>query len=84
MCSCFSCWSATHSPCIYFCVAKAPDKAVTGVLLLDSHQVGDRQIGVLGATYSWEIDRKIVESVNIFIIAGGLGPHNVVDAITVV
>ena len=19
MCSCFSCWSATHSPCIYFC-----------------------------------------------------------------
>jgi len=46
--------------------------------------VGDRQIGVLGATYSWEIDRKIFESVNIFIIAGGLGPHNVVDAITVV
>jgi phosphoribosylanthranilate isomerase len=42
--------------------------------------VGDRQIGALGATHSWEIDR----SVNIFIIAGGLGPHNVVDAITVV
>jgi phosphoribosylanthranilate isomerase len=63
---------------------KAQDKAVTGILLLDSHQVGDRQIGVLGATYSWEIDRKIVESVNIFIIAGGLGRHNVVDAITVV
>jgi phosphoribosylanthranilate isomerase len=59
---------------------KAQDKAVTGILLLDSHQVGDRQIGALGATYSWEIDR----SVNIFIIAGGLGRHNVVDAITVV
>jgi phosphoribosylanthranilate isomerase len=65
-------------------VARSYD-GVADILLLDSHQPGDRQIGGLGATHSWEIDRKIVESVSIpVIIAGGLGPHNVVDAITVV
>ena len=38
-----------------------------------------------GVTHSWEIDRKIVESVRIpFIIAGGLGPDNVIDAIRAV
>jgi phosphoribosylanthranilate isomerase len=52
------------------------------MLLLDSHCPGDVQIGALGVTHSWEIDRKIVESVRIpVIIAGGLGPDNVIDAI---
>ena len=52
------------------------------MLLLDSHRPGDVQIGALGVTHSWEIDRKIIESVHIpVIIAGGLGPDNVVDAI---
>ena len=55
------------------------------MLLLDSHQPGDRQIGALGVTHSWEIDRRIVKSVKIpIIIAGGLGPDNVVDAIRAV
>jgi len=55
---------------------------IADMLLLDSHQPGDRQIGALGVTHSWEIDRKIVESVRIpVIIAGGLGPDNVIDAI---
>jgi phosphoribosylanthranilate isomerase len=46
---------------------------------------GDSQIGALGATHSWELDRQIVESVRVpVIIAGGLGPDNVVDAIKVV
>jgi len=58
---------------------------VADMLLLDSHRPGDVQIGALGVTHSWEIDRKIVESVRIpVIIAGGLGPDNVVDAIRVV
>jgi len=58
---------------------------VADILLLDSHRPGDVQIGALGVTHSWEIDRKIVESVRIpVIIAGGLGPDNVVDAIRVV
>jgi phosphoribosylanthranilate isomerase len=55
---------------------------IADILLLDSHKPGDVQIGALGVTHSWEIDRKIVESVRIpVIIAGGLGPDNVVDAI---
>jgi phosphoribosylanthranilate isomerase len=65
-------------------IAKSYD-GVADMLLLDSHRRGDRQIGALGVTHSWEIDRKIVESVRIpVIIAGGLGPDNVIDAITAV
>jgi phosphoribosylanthranilate isomerase len=55
---------------------------VVDMLLLDSHRPGDLQIGALGVTHSWDIDRKIVESVRIpVVIAGGLGPDNVDDAI---
>jgi phosphoribosylanthranilate isomerase len=54
-------------------------------LLLDSYKSGDRQIGALGVTHSWELDRRIVVSVRTpAIIAGGLGPENVKDAIRVV
>ena len=53
-------------------------------LLLDSYESGDRQIGALGVTHSWELDRRIVESVGIpVIIAGGLGPENVQESIRV-
>jgi len=52
------------------------------MLLLDSHRPGDTQIGALGVTHSWELDRKIVDSVDVpVIVAGGLGPDNVVEAI---
>jgi phosphoribosylanthranilate isomerase len=55
------------------------------MLLLDSHRPGDAQIGALGVTHSWELDRKIVETLRIpVLIAGGLGPNNVVDAIRAV
>jgi phosphoribosylanthranilate isomerase len=65
-------------------IAKSYD-GIADVLLLDSHKPGDKQIGALGVTHSWEIDRKIVESVRVpVIIAGGLGPDNVVDAIKAV
>jgi phosphoribosylanthranilate isomerase len=65
-------------------IAKSYD-GIADMLLLDSHKPGDKQIGALGVTHSWEIDRKIVENVRIpVIIAGGLGPDNVVDAIRVV
>jgi phosphoribosylanthranilate isomerase len=57
---------------------------IADMLLLDTHRPGDTQIGALGATHSWDIDRKIIESVHIpAIIAGGLGPDNVVDAIKI-
>jgi len=53
-------------------------------LLLDSYESGDRQIGALGVTHSWELDRRIIESVRIpAILAGGLGPGNVKEAIRV-
>ena len=53
-------------------------------LLLDSYESGDRHIGALGVTRSWELDRRIIESVRIpTIIAGGLGAENVQDAIRV-
>jgi phosphoribosylanthranilate isomerase len=58
---------------------------IADMLLLDSHKQGDTQIGALGVTHSWALDRKIVETVKIpVIIAGGLGPDNVVDAIRTV
>ena len=56
--------------------------SVADFLLLDSYDPGDRQIGALGTTHSWELDRRIVESVTIpVIIAGGLGSDNVGAAI---
>ena len=65
-------------------IAQSYDR-VADILLLDSHKPGDAQIGALGVTHSWEIDRNIVENVRIpVIIAGGLGPENVVDAIRTV
>jgi len=58
--------------------------SVVDMLLLDSCDPADRQIGALGITHNWELDRRIVESVSIpVIIAGGLGPDNVADAIRV-
>lgn len=55
---------------------------IADMLLLDSHKPGDGQIGALGITHDWDLDRQIVESVRIpVIIAGGLGPDNVVAAI---
>ena len=65
-------------------IAKSYD-GIADLLLLDSHRPGDTQIGGLGITHSWELDRKIVEFVHIpALIAGGLGPDNVVDAIRAV
>jgi len=65
-------------------VAQSYD-GVADMLVLDSHRPGDVQVGALGITHSWDIDRKIVESVGVpVIIAGGLGPDNVADAIRAV
>jgi phosphoribosylanthranilate isomerase len=58
---------------------------VADFLLLDSHRESDRQIGALGVTHDWTISRRIVELVRIpVILAGGLGPDNVADAIRAV
>lgn len=58
---------------------------IAGSLLLDSHRADDRQIGALGITHDWSISRRIVEAVTIpVILAGGLGPGNVAEAIAAV
>ena len=42
-------------------------------------------MGAAGITHDWSIDRRIVESVDIpVILAGGLGPDNVAEAIEAV
>ena len=65
-------------------IAKRYD-GIADILLLDSHRPGDTQIGALGVTYNWKLDREIVERVRIpVIIAGGLGPDNVAAAINAV
>jgi len=60
-------------------------EGVADFLLLDSHRPGDRQVGALGVTHDWSISRRIVETIRIpAILAGGLGPDNVADAIRMV
>jgi phosphoribosylanthranilate isomerase len=55
---------------------------IADFLLLDSHRAADRQIGALGITHDWTISRRIVELIRIpVILAGGLGPDNVAEAI---
>ncbi len=55
---------------------------IADFLLLDSHRPGDNQIGALGLTHDWSISARIVEAVETpVILAGGLGPKNVAEAI---
>jgi phosphoribosylanthranilate isomerase len=60
-------------------------EGIADFLLLDSHRESDRQIGALGVTHDWTISRRIVELVRTpVILAGGLGPDNVAEAIRLV
>lgn len=60
-------------------------RGIADYLLLDSYRAEDRQIGALGVTHDWTISRRIVEQVRVpVILAGGLGPDNVADAIRAV
>lgn len=65
-------------------IARSYD-GVADYLLLDSHRQSDKQIGALGVPHDWSISRRIVESVSTpVILAGGLGPDNVAQAIEAV
>ena len=51
-------------------------------LLLDSAHPGTGVVGASGHVHDWSLSRRIVERVRVpVILAGGLGPHNVADAI---
>ena len=54
-------------------------------LLLDSYDAGTGQFGALGRAHDWSISRRIVDEIGIpVILAGGLGPENVAEAIAAV
>src|SRR4051812_30773632 len=60
-------------------------EGIADFLLLDSHREADRQIGALGITHDWQISRQIADLVRVpVILAGGLGPDNVAEAIRAV
>ncbi len=62
-------------------LAKQYDK-IADYLLLDTQKKGDPVLGATGETHDWNISKKIVETVSIpVILAGGLGPDNVAEAI---
>lgn len=60
-------------------------EGIADFLLLDTHKSGDSQYGATGLTHDWAISAEIVKSVKIpVILAGGLGPDNVAEAIQAV
>lgn len=62
-------------------LAKQYDK-IADYLLLDSRSKTTGLIGSTGEPHDWNVSRKIVTSVSIpVILAGGLGPDNVAEAI---
>lgn len=57
-------------------------EGIADYLLLDTFRKRDSQIGITGETHDWNISRKIVKSVKTpVILAGGLEPDNVEEAI---
>jgi phosphoribosylanthranilate isomerase len=58
---------------------------IADFLMLDSVRPGDKKFGALGVTHDWAISRRIVEAVSCpVLLAGGLGPDNVAEAIAAV
>lgn len=55
---------------------------IADYLLLDTYKEKDNQVGAVGETHDWNISRKIVMAAGTpVILAGGLGPGNVAEAI---
>ena len=59
--------------------------AVSDYLILDSYAPHVGGVGATGTTHDWSVSRAIVEAVDIpVILAGGLSPDNVAEAIAAV
>jgi phosphoribosylanthranilate isomerase len=59
--------------------------ACADYLLLDSAHPSTGVVGATGHTHDWDLSRSIVEAVTApVILAGGLGPENVADAMRIV
>jgi phosphoribosylanthranilate isomerase len=57
-------------------------EGIADFLLLDTWKSGEPEIGACGLVHDWTLSRRIVEEVRIpVILAGGIGPENVSDAI---
>ena len=60
-------------------------EGIADFVLLDSYSANDRQIGALGVTHDWNVSRQIARSLTTpVLLAGGLGPDNVAEAIRTV
>lgn len=58
---------------------------IADAILLDSINMATKQIGGTGKTHNWDISKRIVEDYNIpIILAGGLTPDNVGEAVRLV
>lgn len=58
---------------------------VVDYLILDTQDPSIGGVGASGATHDWRVSREIVRAVRVpVILAGGLGPENVAEAIRVV
>lgn len=58
---------------------------VSDWLLLDSRDPSTGVVGATGLTHDWAVSRRVVEAVAVpVVLAGGLGPDNVVEAIEAV
>jgi phosphoribosylanthranilate isomerase len=65
-------------------VAKSYE-GIADFLLLDTWKPGEPEIGACGLIHDWAVSRRIVTEVNIpVILAGGIGPENVSEAIRIV
>lgn len=60
-------------------------EAAVDYFLVDTAMSGAVEIGASGLTHDWQIDQQIVQMTRVpCIIAGGLGPENVAEAIKLV
>ena len=76
------CGAAFFSALLAVIFRRARAMDVADWLLLDTQEPDAPVIGATGKTHDWALSRAIVEAVEIpVVLAGGLGPDNVVEAI---